>query len=371
MPTATIERIETFPVSVPFNTDFEVAGGGTEAPEHVFVKLHTSQGVGIGEAAPKPFFSPETCGSVLSAVDRLKTALEGIDATNPTRVQREMAAGIRGNPFAKTAIEMACYDVWGRTMGVPVSDLLGGRVRDTIRVGQSVGIKAVEAAVADAERYVFEEGFDSIKIKIGDPPADAAARVRAVADAVGDEASIRVDANQGYTADVAVPLFSELEQDVDLLVVEQPVGREDRGGLASVTAALNTPVLADESVFSPEDAFSIAANRRADALNIKLMKAGGLRPALRIGSVAAAANYRVAVGSMIELGVGTAAGAHLAASLPNLGYPCDTKGPSLFADTVLRDPLTIDDGRTVVPDDPGLGVRLDPDKINRYRTDSA
>lgn len=369
MVTATIEKLEAVPVSVPFNTDFEVAGGGTEAPEHVLVRLHTTEGVGLGEAAPKPFFSSETCQSVLGAIDRLEDALIGVDATNLNRVHRTMSGTLKGNPFAKTAIDTACHDVWGRTLGVPVSVLLGGRVREEISVGQSIGIKPTEEAVADAERYVYEEGFSSIKVKVGDPAEQAAERVRAVADAVGDDVPLRVDANQGYTVDVAVPLFSRLEREVDLLVVEQPVGRDDREGLKSVTAALETPVLADESVFSPADAFSVAATRSADAINIKLMKAGGLRPAARIGDVAAAADLRVAVGSMVELGVGTAAGAHLAATLPNLGYPSDVKGPSLFADTVLRNPLDIADGGTPVPDGPGLGVDLDADQIDRYRVD--
>lgn len=137
---------------------------------------------------------------------------------------------------------------------------------------------------------------------------------------VGDVVSIRVDANQGYTADVAVPLFSEL----DLLLVEQPV--------------------------------------------IKLMKAGGLHPSSRIASTAAA-QYPLAIGSMLELGVGTAAGAQFAAAQPHVRYPCDVKGPSLYAESLLADPVRIEDGYTHVPDGPGLGVALDPEAVEKYRDD--
>jgi len=365
-----IERIEAIPVSVPHNTDFQISGGGQEAADHVLIRLHTEDGpVGVGEASPKPFFSDETQTSVLGALDVLEAALEGVDAARPAAVHRAMDDAIRGNPFAKTAVDVACYDALGKALGVPVSALLDGRVRDRVEVGQSIGIKPTEAAVDDARRYVRQEGFRSIKVKVGDEASSAADRVRAVCEAVGDEVPIRVDANQGYTADVAVPLFSELERELDLLLVEQPVARDDVEGMRKVTETIETPVLADESVFSPADALRVVRRNAADIINIKIMKAGGLYPSGRIAATAAAASYPLAIGSMLELGVGTAAGAHLAATLPHVRYPCDVKGPSLYADTLLEEPVRIEDGYTYVPDRSGLGVELDDDAVERYRSD--
>lgn len=248
-----------------------------------------------------------------------------------------------------------------------MSTLLGGRVRDDIPVGQSVGIKATPEAVSEAERYVHDEGFTSVKVKVGaDPDADEQ-RVRAIADAVGDEVPIRVDANQGYTADVALELFRRLERDLDLLLVEQPVARDDVDGMRRLTRALETPVLADESCFTPQDAYTVVNRNAADVLNIKIMKAGGLVPASRIAATAAAAQYPVAVGSMVELGVGTAAGAHFAATLPHATYPSDVKGTTLFEDDVLVEPIDVPDGRTPVPTAAGLGVELDETKVEEYR----
>lgn len=365
-----IQRIEAIPVSVPHNTDFEISGGGQEAADHVLVRLHTESGpVGLGEASPKPFFSDETQTSVLGALDVLEDALRGVDAARPARVHQVMDDAIRGNPFAKTAVDVACYDAFGKALGVPVSALVGGRVRDRIEVGQSVGIKPTAEAVEDARRYVRDEGFRSIKVKVGDDAESDAERVRAICEAVGGEVPIRVDANQGYTADTAVPLFSELERELDLLLVEQPVAREDIEGMRKVTEAIETPVLADESVFSPADAFRVVRRNAADIVNIKIMKAGGLYPSSRIAATAAAASYPLAIGSMLELGVGTAAGAHFAATQPHVRYPCDVKGPSLYADTLLEEPVRIEDGYTHVPDRPGLGVELDDEAVERYRSE--
>lgn len=364
-----VERIETIPVAVPMTTDFTISGGGDLKPTHVLVKVHTESGVvGIGEASPKSFFSSETAASVVEAVNRMADRLAGTSAGRLVTVHEEMDDAIRGNPFAKTAIDIACHDALGKRLGVPVSTLLGGRVRDSIPVGQSIGIKSTPEAVAEAEQYVYEDGFTSVKVKVGNDPEADGERIRAIADAVGDEVPIRVDANQGYTADVAVPLFRRLERDVDLLLVEQPVARDDIEGMRKVTRALETPVLADESSFSPQDAYTVVSRNAADIVNIKIMKAGGLQPGSQIAATARAAQYKLAIGSMVELGVGTAAGAHFAATLPHATYPSDVKGTTLFADRILNEGIEVKDGHTTVPTGPGLGVELDDEKVERYRT---
>lgn len=363
----TIEAIETTPVAVPMTTDFNISGGGQERPTHVLVHLRTAGGItGLGEASPKPFFSAETAGSVVHAIDQIEQTLVGTDAGNLRAVHRAMDDAINGNPFAKTAVDIACHDALGKQLGVPVSQLLGGRVREEIEVGQSVGIKSTEDAVSEAETYAHADGFGSIKVKVGDDPATAAERTRAIADALDSETSLRVDANQGYTVDQAIPLFRRLEQELDLLLVEQPVSRDDIDGMQAVTDALETPVLADESSFSPQDAYTVASRDAADILNIKIMKAGGLVPSRQIAATAAAAQLPVAVGSMVELGVGTAAGAQFAASVPNAVYPSDVKGTTLFTDRILESPLDVSDGVTDVPTGPGLGVRLDEAKVEEY-----
>lgn len=365
-----ITSVRAIPVSIPFAVDFDVASGGVPNADHVLVELETDVGVtGIGEASPMPFFTGETQETVAAVVEEyLAPAVTGTDPSNVDSVHEAMDA-IDGNPLAKAAVEIACYDAVGTHLGVPVSTLLGGRVRERVAVGQSIGIKETDRAVADAERYVDEWGFGSIKIKVGGDPDRDLERVEAIVDAVGDRASIRLDGNEGYAADVAVKQFRTIESYADVLLVEQPVPRDDLAGMREVTRAIETPVLADETVFSPADALRVVRDRAADIINIKVMKAGGLHRAGRIGAVARAADVPLAIGSMVEMGVGTAAGLHFAASQPHATYPSDVKGPTLLEDTVLADPVRIEDGYAHVPDGDGLGVSLDPGQVDRYRVD--
>lgn len=366
-----ITAVETIPVSVPYSIDFDIAGGGTPTADHVLVRLHTDTGTtGIGEASPSPFFSSETQGSVLSAIDEhISPAISGLSPMNLTAIHEAMDEALKGNPFAKTAIDIACYDAAGKRLDTPASTLLGGRVRDRILVGQSIGIKETDQAVEDARTYVEEWGFNSIKVKVGTDPETDIERTKAIVEAVGDKVSIRVDANQGYRADQAIRVFSRLESECELQLVEQPVSRDDLAGMRRVTEALTTPVLADETVYSPSDATDVVREEAADIINIKINKGGGLYRAQQIADIAAGAHLPLAIGSMVELGVGTAAGAHFAATLPHATYPSDVKGPSLHEDSVLETPLRIEDGYTYVPDGPGLGIALSEETIDRYRVD--
>lgn len=364
-----IRDIEVVPVSIPFNIAFRVPGGEVPAADHSIVKVHTDDGVyGIGEAATIAAYSEETVYSTYAILTRvLAPLLIGHDPRNIGSIHEVMDQAVHANYFAKAAIDLACYDILGKSLGVPVHTLLGGAFRDRILVGQSIGIKDAETAAADAVRYV-QQGFHSIKIKIGiDPKADLE-RVAAIRDAVGPDVDLRVDANQGYSVDTAVKTLRAMES-YDLLLVEQPVPRWDIDGMAHVAHVLDTPVLADESVFTPSDAIAIVRKQAADILNIKIMKPGGLYGSLKIAGIASGANLPLAIGSMVEMGIGTAAGAHFAAACRDVRYPCDVKGPSLLKDDILQEPVRIEGGYTYVPEGSGLGVDWDDDKVAHYRMD--
>jgi muconate cycloisomerase len=366
-----ISSVEAIPVSVPYTNSLDIAGGGSTTADYLVVRVLTDEGIeGVGEASTTPSFAGAGRETVAAAIDaHLGPAVVGVDPRNLAAVHDAMDRVLSGSPFAKAAVDIACHDVAGKALDVPVSTLLGGLRRDAITVGQSVGIKNVDKAVADAERAVERDGFASVKVKVGTDPDRDRERVRAVVDAIGDRVPVRVDANQGYTADVAMAVFSDLEATCDLLFVEQPVPKSDLSGLARVARGLTTPVVADESVFGPADASEVIRREAGDVLNVKIMKAGGLAPARKIAAVAAAAATPVLVGSMVELGVGTAAGAHFAATLPANRYPSDVKGPTLLEDDLLETSITIENGKTAVPEGPGLGVGLDESALDRYRVD--
>ena len=362
-----IRQITTYGVSIDFKTALNISGGTNPKANHILVRIETDEGIyGWGEAAPIPQYSDESMESVKAIIDKYLTPLLlGQDPANLARVHETMGQ-IKGNPFAKGAIDIACYDILGKSLGVPVYTLLGGRYRDRIVIGQSVGIKSIEQMVREAVQYA-EEGFQSIKIKVGLNPQEDIRRVREIRKAIGD-LPIRVDANQGYRLDEAIYTFTRMEE-YDLLLAEQPIARWDLQGMAELCRLLRTPVLADESLFSLQDAINLIRYQAADIFNIKIMKPGGLYPSLKIAAIAEAAEIPLSIGSMIEMGVGTAAGAHFAAAVKHLDYPSDVKGPTLMVDDILQVPVRMEKGYTYVPEGPGLGIDVDMEKVKRYRAD--
>ncbi|HEX6971135.1 MAG TPA: enolase C-terminal domain-like protein, partial [Limnochordia bacterium] len=268
---------------------------------------------------------------------------------------------------AKAAIDIAAHDLAAKTLGLPVHRLLGGAVRRRVPLAWAVGLGSTEEMVREAQQYVAR-GFRTIKLKIGRDPRQDLQNVAAVREAIGPEIALRVDANQGYTVDVAIPTLRRMEA-YDLQLIEQPVPRWDLSGMAKIAAALDTPILADEAVFDAHDAWRVIREQAADLINIKIMKPGGLYPSKQVAAVAAAAGVPCLVGSMIEMGPGTAAGLHFAASTPNVLYPSELIGPVMLAgDVICEDrfaPSAVP-GYLEVSDEPGLGVSL-LDETHPYR----
>lgn len=363
-----IERVETIPVAIPFSTGFDIAGGGEEKGKSVIVKLHTNEGlVGIGEASPNPAFAAETQTGVLAVLEFLEPTLRGMDPTKIGEINTAMDDAIVGNPIAKSAVDIACYDLTGKHLDTPVSTLFGGRLRDRIDNYMSIGIKDIESAVTEAREYV-DRGFRNIKVKVGADPDRDEERVRAIYEEVHEDAQVQVDANQGYTADVAHRVFSALEDDLTFSWIEQPIPRANIRGMVNLARSLDTPLLADESVYDAVDAFTVAYNEAADMIHVKPSKAGGLYQSLQLVAIATAAGMPVVTANNVQLGVGTAAGTHLAVSLSRLPYPSAHRGPMYFERDILTDPLRIEDGYTYVPDGPGLGVELDHEALDSYAT---
>lgn len=360
-----IRDIKTYSIALPLNTDLNISGGAFNKAKRVLVKIETDEGIyGWGEAAPIPQYSEETMESVKSVIDHYLTPmLIGQDPSNLANIHSTMSR-IKGNNFAKAAIDFACYDITGKALNVPVYTLLGGKYRDKVAIGQSIGIKDLNQAVKDAVAYV-EEGFQSIKIKVGMDPDKDIETVKYIRNAIGD-VPIRVDANQGYRLDQAIYCLTRMEE-YNLLLIEQPVQKWDLNGMAELCRILRTPILADESLFTIHDAINLIRHKAADIFNIKIMKPGGLYPSLKIASAAEAADIPLSIGSMIETGVGTAAGAHFAAAVKNLEYPSDIKGPSLYRDCILQEPVKIERGYTYVPEGPGLGIDVDLEKLAHYQ----
>jgi o-succinylbenzoate synthase len=289
-----------------------------EAPvnrPHVIVEIGAGGVVGLGEASPLPEFTGETASSILHVLrERYLDALTGCDATHIGPIVSHLEHTLPGNTSAIAAIDMALHDAAGKLLGVPVSTLLGGARRGAIRTVTAMGIDPIPEAIAQAEES-FEAGFRTFKMKVGTDPASDVARVRAVRRALGAEAVIRIDANQGYDPPTAIAVLRQLA-DCDIEYIEQPVARWNHAGLAHVRRATGMRVLADESLHSVYDALSLIRAEACDLFAIKLIKTGGLARARQIAGIGEAAGIDCIVISPFETQIGSAAGLHLALALP-------------------------------------------------------
>lgn len=297
-------------------------GPAQEEFPHVLVCLIDRDGLkGWGEATPLPDFTGETASSITIVLEQeLLPILIGMESGDITKAHRLMDDVIYGNTAAKAAVDMALYDLTARTLGVPEYVLLGGLCRKQIGVNRHIGITTVDEAVKLARSYV-DEGYATIKMKAGRDPDEDVRRIKAVREALGDTMKIRVDANQGYDLPTARRVLASLEGE-DLEFFEQPLDRQDLHGLRSLRESSGVRIAADESLHSVHDALVLAENHCADVFIIKLIKLGGLKPALDVAAIAKAAGIRCVVTSVFDTQLGAAHCLHLAAALPET-LSCD------------------------------------------------
>lgn len=271
---------------------------------------------GVGEAVPTPVLTGDTHGSIVAALEGpLRDAVLGADVEDFEELLRRIQTALTRNTNAKAALDIALHDLRSRATGLPLHRLLGAGGRPP-RTDVTISVDAPAVMAADAAARVAE-GFGTLKVKVALDPRLDVERVRRIRDEVGPEPTLRIDANQGWSPKQAVSIVTALERaEVGLELVEQPVPAADLAGLAFVTGRVATPVMADESAGSPRDALAIIDRGAADLINVKLMKAGGLRPARQIVDMAAAAGIGTMIGGMMATGLGVAADAALAATMP-------------------------------------------------------
>ncbi|WP_255425125.1 mandelate racemase/muconate lactonizing enzyme family protein [Sporosarcina obsidiansis] len=259
-----------------------------------------------------------------------------------------------GVPSAKAALDIALYDIMGKASNLPVYQLLGGISHDELLVPQVLSIKSPKKMAEDAQRYV-SEGFRSIKIKVGTDATTDIERIRQVRQAIGEGIHLRVDANQGWNRLETLRIIRETA-DCQVDWFEQPTIAHDLKSLAEIRAVSPVPIMIDEGVSNTADLLNVIELRAADLLNIKLMKAGGIYPALALTSMAAAAGIPCQLGSMVESAIGTMAGAHIAIAQSNIKTN-EMVGPLNFSKDVAHIPFIKD--TLQFSDLPGLGVEVD------------
>ena len=348
-------------ISVPLRTPFKTALRSVNSVEDVIVEIHTDCGaVGYGEAPPTGAITGDTTGAIIGAIqDHIAKTIVGRDVDEFEPLLQSVQKCIVGNSSAKAAVDMALWDLYGQLYRIPVYKLLGGG-RKQIVTDITISVNDPATMASDARKAVAR-GYDCLKMKVGVNPELDVARLAAVRNAVGKDIVIRIDANQAWTPKQAVKLLNRMqEQGLDIELVEQPVAAHDFAGLKYVTERSYVPVLADEAVFSPENAMTILQMGAADLINIKLMKCGGIYNALKIASAAQVFGVECMIGCMLEAKISVNAAVHLACA-KNIITRVDLDGPVLCSEDPILGGAVFDEKTITVSDEPGLGIRgIDP-----------
>ena len=334
----------------------------------VLVSVQTDVGLtGWGEVNGSPDWSGETAAGAKALIDQhFAPRLVGADPRQ-IRLCLKKLEKTWGNSFAKAGIEMALFDLLGKSLGVPVYQLLGGAVRSRVIPLRFPIMPLPAEPSAQVARALVAEGFGTIKLKVGHDPLDFDLhRIGAVRDAIGPGIRLTVDANGGWTESEAIRAIPELDR-LGVAFLEQPVHRENLEGLARVRRQSTLPIMADEAVFTPKSAWQCLKLGACDILSVYPGKHGGLLPTLEIVAMAEAAGVQCAIGSNVEWDLASSAMAHLAVALPNITveqHAADIIGPVFHTTRCCSPALYSGQGTVELPDIPGLGLTLDPNLMD-------
>ncbi|CAG8863319.1 Muconate cycloisomerase 1 [Pseudomonas fluorescens] len=367
---AVIERIEAIIVDLPTIRPHKLAMHTMQQQTLVILRLTCSDGIeGIGESTTigglaYGYESPESIKANIDA--HLAPALVGMSAANINAAMQKLDKIAKGNTFAKSGIETALLDAQGKRLGLAVSELLGGRVRDSLEVAWTLASGDTARDIAEAEQMLEARRHRIFKLKIGANPLEQDLRhVVAIKKALGDQASVRVDVNQYWDESQAIRGCQVLgDNGIDL--IEQPISRVNRGGQVRLNQRSLAPIMADESIESVEDAFSLAADGAASVFALKIAKNGGPRAVLRTAQIAESAGVALYGGTMLEGAVGTLASAHAFITLKQLTWGTELFGPLLLTEEIVTQGPEYRDFQLHVPNTPGIGLTLDEARLARF-----
>jgi L-alanine-DL-glutamate epimerase-like enolase superfamily enzyme len=363
-----IARVDAVPLAARLRTPFRFGNVVRTTSANVLVRIVAEDGlVGYGEACPVPQLTAETQESVVALVEqRVAQELVGEDARHWRPLLGRIATRLFQASFTLAAVDMALLDLAGKSLGVPVHELLGGRHRDAIEVHGSVGWDADAERVADTAEQQAPE-FRWLKLYAGTGTLeDDLGRIAAVRRRVGGDHPFLLDVNGLWSQREAItagPVLREL----GVAVVEQPVSAGDDAGQARVAAAYAQQhaiaVVADERVRTPADVHTVAVAGAAQCVNVGVSKMGGIVAASDAAATARSAHLAVSVGSVVELGVATAAGLQLAAALSEVAFPSYLIGSRKYVRQITWPAIEVVDSRLAIGSAPGLGVEVDEDAV--------
>lgn len=352
-----IKSIRLGIIKIPLRRPFKTALRTVHNVEDVIVRIETDCGlVGYGEAPPTGVITGDTTGAIIGAInDHISKAIIGMDILDYEDVMKALNKSVVHNSSAKAAVDIAIHDIYAQSFNVPLFRLLGGSKKH-IETDITISVNSPQEMVDDSISAI-NEGYTTLKIKVGKDSSKDIERIKAIRRAIGYDVNIRIDANQGWTPKEAIRTIRKMEDEgLCLELVEQPVLAHDLKGLKLVTDNVDVPILADESVFSPLDAMKIINMGAADLINIKLMKTGGIYNAIKIADMASLYNVECMIGCMLESKLSVTAAVHLAAAR-GIITKVDLDGPVLLKEDPIKGGASFNFSKITLDESIGLGFR--------------
>ena len=351
-----ITNIRTQTLKAPLKNPFITSLRRVDALEDLVVIIECDDGsLGYGEGAPTPQITGETMGSMVACIEFIKPHIIGHEIEEFDVILKNIHSLIVKNTTAKSALEIALYDLKAKASKLPLFRMLGG-TKTNFRTDITISMGEIDKMIADCHNAVAL-GYDTLKIKIGDNPQKDVERIRAIHDALDTNIKLRLDANQGWSAQESVELLHALEkQNIIAEFIEQPVAADDIEGLKYIKERVQTPLLADESIFSLKDARKLLEMQAIDYVNIKLAKTAGISQALALADLSKEFGVKCMIGCMLEGPISVAAGVHVASAKADIITMLDLDAVSLLASHPVETSIAFNESEIVLSENVGLGV---------------
>lgn len=364
-----ITAVEAVPYAIPYTHPLKFASGSVDTADHVLVRIHTEDGViGEADAPPRPYTYGETQTSVKNVVEELfAPQIVGMSLFERSRIQQVMDRTVH-NDVAKGAVDIAVWDALGKTLGQPVHRLLGGYT-DGMRVSHMLGFRPAQELLDEALRFGEEYGITTFKLKVGRRPLDLDVEAcHVLREGLGEDADIYLDANRGWTANEALEVLRRTEG-LGLSLLEEPCDAKEAMSRRRLVERSPIPVVGDESVPTAGDVSRELLSGGCNAICIKTARSG-FTQAQQILSLCTGLGVDVTMGNQIDTQIGSLATVTFGAAFEATSRRAGELSNFLdMADDLIAEPIRIVDGRIQVRDEPGVGAAVDPEKLERYRTD--
>ena len=360
-----IDSFELYVAKLELKKPFITSLGVINYSDHIFLKVFSEDGeFGWGECSPAYFINGETVETCLAISKKLTDSIIGISCFSHELIQQKLDSIIYGNHSIKSAIDVACYDLASKSKKIPLYKYLGGELKKKIYTDYTVSLNDIDKMVKQA-RSIVERGFKIIKVKLGDDGKKDIERIRLIRECVGSNIKIRIDANQGWTIEEAIETLKKINK-YEIQYCEAPINREFSYRLNEVKEASPIKIMADESLFTLNDAKMMVHGNHCDMFNLKIGKQGGIYESTKIIEIAEKNNIPMQVGGFIESRIIFTVNCHLGHTSNFIKYfDCDSP---LFhkINPIIGGVEYKNDWELILPTANGIGVDIKKDFLKSY-----